>query len=215
MKLLIAEDDIFFRKLLEQILIPDYDVIVAQDGNEAWATLQRADAPQLAILDWVMPGMSGPQVCRNVRLCSRLDSIYLIILTAKNSVADVVSGLRAGADDYVTKPFGPEELRARVKIGKRILELKDDLAKRSAEATESSARETTLQQLLLSRPIRQRSESNPEDWPGVDAYLRQGSEARDSVLLQWHAVTRPGCSFLPEGSNLQLTSSRPWTISHE
>jgi phosphoserine phosphatase RsbU/P len=216
MKLLIAEDDIFFCRLLEQILMPDYDVILAQDGNEAWATLQQADAPQLAILDWVMPGMSGPQVCRRVRQCSRLDSIYLIILTAKNTVADIVSGLRAGADDYVTKPFSPEEIRARVKIGERILNLKDSLAERAAEANESSAREGRLQELLLSRPIRQRSDSNSEDWPRVDAYLRQGSEARDSMLLPWHAsITRPGCSPLPESSNLQLTSSSPWTISHE
>ena len=206
MKLLIAEDDIFFCRLLEQILVPDYDVIVAQDGNEAWATLQQPDAPQLAILDWVMPGMSGPQVCRRIRGCSRLDSIYLIILTAKNTVADVVSGLRAGADDYVTKPFSPEEIRARVKIGERILNLKDSLAERVVEANESSAREGRLQQLLLSLPCRQESDISQENWPGVDAYLRQGSEARD--------ITCKGCSLLYDRPNVQLTTSSPWTIPH-
>jgi phosphoserine phosphatase RsbU/P len=209
MKLLIAEDDIFFRRLLEQILAPEYDVILARDGNEAWAALQQPDPPQLAILDWVMPGMSGPQVCRRVRQGSRLD-MYLIILTAKNTVADVVSGLRAGADDYVTKPFSPEELRARVAIGKRILGLKTSLAERSAEAKESSARETLLQQLLLSLPFRQGSSTKEdEDWPGVEAYLklREGSEARD--------ITLEGCSLLPDRPNLQLTSGNPWTISHE
>src|ERR1700688_3388080 len=168
MKLLIAEDDIFFRKLLQQILAPDYDIILAETGNQAWTTLQQADAPKLAILDWVMPGMSGPQVCRRVRQCSRLDSMYLIILTARNTVADVVSGLRAGADDYVTKPFSPDELRARVKIGERILDLKDSLAERVVEANESSAREGRLQQLLLSLPCRQESDISQENWPGVD-----------------------------------------------
>jgi DNA-binding response OmpR family regulator len=208
MKLLIAEDDIFFRRLLEQILTPEYDVILARDGSEAWAALQRPVPPQLAILDWVMPGMSGPQVCRRVRQASRLD-MYLIILTARNSVADVVSGLRAGADDYVTKPFSPEELRARVAIGKRILDLKSSLAVRSAEATESSARETVLQQLLLSLPNRHGSNIDHEDWPGVEAYLklREGSEARD--------ITFEGCSLLPGRPNLHLTSGNPWTILHE
>jgi len=208
MKLLIAEDDIFFRRLLEQILAPEYDVILARDGNEAWALLQQPDPPQLAILDWVMPGMSGPQVCRRVRQGSRLD-MYLIILTAKNTVADVVSGLRAGADDYVTKPFSPEELRARVAIGKRILDLKNSLAERSAAAIESSARETLLQQLLLSLPFRHGSTIDREDWPGVETYLklRESSEARD--------ITFEGCSLLPDRPNQQLTSGNLWTISHE
>jgi DNA-binding response OmpR family regulator len=204
-KLLIAEDDILFRRLLQQILAPHYDVITTHDGNEAWAALQQADAPQLAILDWVMPGMSGPQLCRRVRQCSRLDSMYLIILTARNTVADVVSGLRAGADDYVTKPFSPQELRARVEIGERILKLKDSLAKRAVQASESSARETLLQQLLLSLPCCQGSDISQETW-GVEAYLRQGSEAID--------ISCHGCSLLSDRPNLQPATS-PWTISHE
>jgi DNA-binding response OmpR family regulator len=207
MKLLIAEDDVFFRRLLEQILAPHYDVILARDGNEAWATLQQSNAPQLAILDWVMPGMSGPQVCRSVRRCSRLDSLYLIILTARNTTADIVSGLRAGANDYVTKPFSPEELRARVKIGKSVIELKEALAQRSVEANESSAREIMLQQLLLNLPCRQGSDTNQEDWPGMQAYVKQGSEARN--------VTCQGCSLLGDHPRLYLTNSTPWTISHE
>jgi DNA-binding response OmpR family regulator len=207
MKLLIAEDDIFFRRLLKQTLAPDYDVILAQDGNEAWATLQQPDAPRLAILDWVMPGLSGPQVCRRVRQCSHLDSMYLVILTAKNSIADVVSGLRAGADDYVTKPFSPEELRARVKIGERILDLKDSLAERSIEADEASERETLLQQLLLSLPCRHGSDINQNNWPGAEAYIRQGSEAQDISCL--------GCSLLPDRPKMPVTNSSLWTIQHE
>jgi sigma-B regulation protein RsbU (phosphoserine phosphatase) len=206
MKLLIAEDDVLFRKLLQQILAPDYEVVTAQSGDEAWATLQQADAPQLAILDWVMPGLSGPQVCTKVRQCARLDATYLIILTAKNTLADVVSGLRAGADDYVTKPFAPEEIRARVKVGERILDLKASLAERAEEASDSWAREIRLQQILLSLSCRQAPNQNQEYWPGVDAYLRQGSVARD---IHCH-----GCGLLPDHSKVQPATS-PWILSHE
>jgi DNA-binding response OmpR family regulator len=125
MKLLIAEDDAFFRNIVKQVLSPEHELIFAENGDEAWAVLQQPDAPRLAILDWVMPGLSGPQVCRNVRACSRLASTYLILFTARNSTADIVSGMRAGADDYVTKPFAAEELRLRVNLGRLTLDLHD------------------------------------------------------------------------------------------
>jgi len=118
----------------------------------------------------------------------------------------VVSGLRAGADDYVTKPFGPEEIRARVKIGERILDLKASLAERAQEANDSWERETRLQQILLSLSCRQGSHSKQEYWPGVEAYLRQSSEARD--------INCNGCRVLPDHPNVQLATS-PWTPLHE
>jgi CheY-like chemotaxis protein len=146
MKLLIAEDDAFFREIVKQVLSPEHELIFAENGDEAWAVLQRPDAPRLAILDSVMPGLSGPQVCRNVRACTRLASIYLILLTARKSTADIVSGMRAGADDYVTKPFDPEEFRMRVKLGKLALDLHDAaevhamLAEQEPEVRTSSER---------------------------------------------------------------------------
>ncbi len=146
MKLLIAEDDVFFLKLLKQILAPDHELVLARDGSEAWAALQRPYAPQLAILDWVMPGLSGPEICRRVRASAPLSSMYLIILTAKNSAADIVSGLRAGADDYITKPPVPEELRARVTLGERVLALQDAVETQSALARQASERERRLRE---------------------------------------------------------------------
>jgi two-component system, cell cycle response regulator len=132
MKLLIAEDDRLFQKIVVELLAPDYDLILARDGIEAWAELQRPEAPRLAILDWVMPGLNGPQICRRVRACPPLSSIYLILLTAKNNEDDIVAGLRSGADDYITKPPLPAELRARIKVGERILALQDALQAQSA-----------------------------------------------------------------------------------
>jgi CheY-like chemotaxis protein len=125
MKLLIAEDDNFFRSLLQQILAPKYELVFAHNGDEAWAAMQRLDAPRLAILDWVMPGLSGPQLCRKVRSSERLSSMYLILFTGRNSKADIASGLRAGADDYITKPFDAGELRARIRMGERALDWQD------------------------------------------------------------------------------------------
>jgi two-component system, cell cycle response regulator len=152
MKLLIAEDDLFFQTLLQQILAPDYEVMMANDGDEAWAILQRPNAPRLAILDWVMPGLNGPEVCRKVRACPALSSLYLIILTSKNSEADIVSGLRAGADDYITKPPLAAGLRARVRVGERVLELQDAVNAQALVAGHASKRGRTLRDAFAGGP---------------------------------------------------------------
>lgn len=150
MKVLIAEDDPFFRRLLQQLLVPECEVSTVEDGVAACRRLQENDGPTLAILDWVMPGMAGPQVCREVRANPRISGAYLILLTAKNSSADILAGLRAGADDYVTKPFEPEELRARVRVGRRIIELQAALAAKETELETMRAREELLQTRVVS-----------------------------------------------------------------
>lgn len=124
-KLLVADDDVFFQRVIEGVLAPVYDLVIVPDGMEAWHELQRSQAPRLAILDWVMPGLTGPQICRKVRATVHLSSTYLILLTARNNESDIISGLRAGADDYITKPPLPAELRARIKMGERVLALQD------------------------------------------------------------------------------------------
>jgi sigma-B regulation protein RsbU (phosphoserine phosphatase) len=202
MKLLIAEDDIFFRRLVQKVLSRDHEVIVTGDGNEAWAALQLPAAPRLAILDWVMPGVNGPEICRRVRQSADLSSMYLILFTARNSSADIVSGLRAGADDYVTKPFDPEELRARVKVGETILGLHTALAAQLAAANEALRQEKQLRELLLSVPCRQRSALS-KDWPGIEGYLKQPVDAVGGDCQE--------CGLTVDRPHLQLTggSRRP------
>lgn len=134
MKVLIAEDQRVSRHVLETTLIKwGYDVVTCSGGSEAWQALQGEDAPQLAILDWMMPGMDGVEVCRKVRGAPDPRLIYIILLTARESRADMVAGLQAGADDYVAKPFDQEELKARMQVGVRVLELQKKLVDRESE----------------------------------------------------------------------------------
>jgi diguanylate cyclase (GGDEF)-like protein len=128
MKVLIAEDDSISRRMLEAFLVKwGYEVMVATEGEEAWGILQGNDAPRLAILDWMMPGRDGIDICRSVRQRKGRPYTYILLLTARGQKEDIVEGLEAGADDYVTKPFDPYELRARLRAGRRIVELQEQL----------------------------------------------------------------------------------------
>jgi diguanylate cyclase (GGDEF)-like protein len=128
MRVLIAEDNGVSRLILRSHLRKwGYEVVEAVDGDAAWAVLSQPDAPRLAILDWMMPGMDGIEVCRKVREAGREPYVYVILLTGRESREDVVTGLDAGADDYVTKPFDAQELRVRVRAGERICKLQTEL----------------------------------------------------------------------------------------
>ncbi|MBI3670341.1 MAG: diguanylate cyclase [Acidobacteria bacterium] len=128
MRILIAEDDPVSRRLLEKLLIKSgYEVVSTEDGASAWELLQAPDAPRLALLDWMMPGMDGVDVCREARKRVAGPYIYMLLLTAKDAMIDVIEGLESGADDYLTKPYNVQELKARLRVGKRILELEDNL----------------------------------------------------------------------------------------
>jgi diguanylate cyclase (GGDEF)-like protein len=125
---LVAEDDPMFRKILQNWLQSwDYKVIVAMDGTEAWSILQQERPSDLLILDWVMPGINGMELCRRVRERQSASYQYILIVTANDDRQDVVRWLEAGADDYLTKPFDKGELRARLRAGTRILTLQEDL----------------------------------------------------------------------------------------
>jgi DNA-binding response OmpR family regulator len=159
-KVLIAEDEPLFRKLLSQLLSFEFELTITEDGTTALARLREENGPVLAILDWVMPGMSGLEVCRELRASRRTAGIYVILLTARNSAADIVVGLRAGADDYVTKPVQAEELRARVQLGCRIIELRAALKTEVGALAVALAREKLLLNRLSLIPGRpQRRES--------------------------------------------------------
>lgn len=128
MNILVAEDDMIFRRLLEAALTGwGYRVTLARDGNEAWRALQSTDRPQLAILDWMMPGLEGIEVCRRLRASEGGMYVYVLLLTAKERKQDLVEGLRAGADDFLSKPFDHVELEARLRTGRRIVELEQRL----------------------------------------------------------------------------------------
>lgn len=128
MKILVADDDPVFRREVEALLEKwHYEVVAAADGKEAWQALREDDAPRLAILDWMMPGIDGLDICREVRQGRQEPYTYLLVLTARGEKQDVVAGLEAGADDYLTKPFDAAELRARLRAGRRILALQEAL----------------------------------------------------------------------------------------
>jgi diguanylate cyclase (GGDEF)-like protein len=128
MKVLIADDEAVSRWLLESSLRRwGYDVQVAHNGDEAWRMLQQPGAPQLVVFDWLMPGMDGLELCQAVRAHKLEPYTYIILLTTKRGQKDVVEGLEAGADDYISKPFDPQELKVRLRTGKRILYLMDQV----------------------------------------------------------------------------------------
>jgi diguanylate cyclase (GGDEF)-like protein len=128
MKILIADDDPVSCRLLEKLLSKwGYHTITAHSGTEAWQALEAEHAPRLALLDWMMPGMDGLEICRRVRARSSQPYVYIMLLTANDKVGNLVEGLESGADDYLTKPFHPQELRARLRVGLRMLELESSL----------------------------------------------------------------------------------------
>ena len=134
MRALIADDDrgttVILSKALQRWHV---DVAVAHDGMVAWNLLNEGNAPSLALIDWMMPGVDGPELCRRIRGNPALAHVYVIMLTGRDSRADMVMGLDAGADDYIIKPFDAEELRARVHVGIRVATLQERLNERVAE----------------------------------------------------------------------------------
>jgi len=128
MRILVAEDDPSLRRLLEEILARwGYEVVSVASGGEAWQVLQSEDAPRLAVLDWMMPGMDGVEICRRVRKELPEPYIYLLLLTAHHREDGLVTAMEAGADDFIVKPFKQDELKVRLRAGSRIIELQNEL----------------------------------------------------------------------------------------
>jgi len=176
MKILIAEDDPVSRRFLEVTLAKwGYQVIVTCDGNQAWEAFQR-ETPTIAIVDWMMPGIDGAEVCRRARAIETTMPPYLILLTAKSEKEDVVEGLCAGADDYITKPFNRHELHARIKVGIRIAELQKTVVDRVVELELALSRVKQLQGLLPICSYCKKVRDDQNYWQQVDTYISKHSE---------------------------------------
>ena len=130
MRILVAEDDSLARELLARHLVQwGYKITVARDGDEAWRALTSPDRPSLIVLDWMMPGLSGPEICRKLREANGQPFCYVVLLTSRSEPTDLIAGLTAGADDFVIKPFHPAELKARLEVGCRLIQQQEQLAR--------------------------------------------------------------------------------------
>jgi len=181
MKIVIADDDLIIRRILNATLRTwQHDLITLKDGNEAWNFLSSVAAPCLAILDWIMPGLDGTEVCRRLREQRPDDAIYLILLTAKTDKSNIVTGLAAGANDYIAKPFDEGELYARIRVGVRMLELQQKLADRIDELTQERARVQELQKLLPICAYCKKIRDDQNYWQGLENYFGKHADIRFS-----------------------------------
>ena len=173
MRILIADDErvstLMLGRTLEQW---GFEVVVAQDGVEAWERIVSDQPPALAIVDWEMPGLDGIELCRRIRATSLRSPVYVILLTARNSRQDLVAGLEAGADDYLTKPFDPDELRARIHVGQRTLGLIENIKR--------------LTGLLPICSYCKRIRSDQNYWEQVDSYITEHTD-----VLFSHGICPP------------------------
>jgi len=178
-KILIAEDEPVSRRILHHLLTEHgHDVIVTADGLQAWEVLQGHDAPPLAIIDWMMPGITGLQLCRLVHAAPDAELKYLILLTSKGEKADIVRGLAAGANDYVTKPFDKDELTARVDVGVRVIHLQIRLAERIHELQEALAHVNQLKGIIPICAQCKRIRDDQNYWQRVEKYIAKNIDAR-------------------------------------
>ena len=154
MRVLVAEDDLVTRLYLAGLLAKwGYDVTSVDDGECACEMLQQEDGPSLALLDWMMPGMDGVEICRRVRNRVRGRPVYLVLLTGRAQQEDVVHGLEAGADDYLIKPFDHAELRSRLRVGERVLDMAEQLQARVAELVRALGRVKQLEAVVDGGPL--------------------------------------------------------------
>lgn len=181
MKILIAEDEAVSRRLLEATLNKSgYETLATCDGAEALEALHQTDAPKLAIIDWMMPRMDGLGVCRELRKELNPEPTYVILLTARGDKEDIVAGLNAGADDYVTKPFNRQELLARVRVGERIVELQESLNQRVKELEEALRQVNQLQGMLPICSYCKKVRNDDDYWEQVEEYVTEHTEAKFS-----------------------------------
>jgi phosphoserine phosphatase RsbU/P len=187
-RILVADDDRPTAATLRGTLQSwGLDVVVGYDGRCAWELIQKDPTIGLAVLDWGMPGLDGPEVCRRIRLDPDRSHLHVVLLTARESRADLVAGLEAGADDFLSKPFDPEVLRARMNVGLRVLRLRTALADRVTELETALSRVKQLHGLLPICSYCKHVRTDGDYWQQVEHYVAQHSD------LQFSHGICPGC----------------------
>jgi sigma-B regulation protein RsbU (phosphoserine phosphatase) len=181
MRILIAEDDVVTATRLRGLLGSwQYDVVPVSNGTEALGVLESEEPPALAILDWVMPEMTGVEICRRVRERKIAVPTYIVLLTSKDASVDIVAGLDAGADDYLSKPFDPAELRARLRAGERIVDLQRRLLTHVQGLEEALANVRRLSGLLPICAYCKAIRDDSDYWHRVEEYVTDHSEVQFS-----------------------------------
>jgi len=184
MKVLIADDNTTTRRLLELLLMRwGFETICVSNGEKALQVMEQPDPPSIALLDWIMPGMDGLEICRRLRRRDSDTSPYILIVTGKNAKEDIVEGLEAGADDYIVKPVDAHELRARINVGVRIIKLQRALAERVRELEEEKKHVKTLQGLIPICMHCHRIRDDAEIWQRLETYIEKHSSAAFSHSL--------------------------------
>ena len=181
MRILIAEDDKTSCNILKALLTKQgYEVLETVDGAQALQEMQKPDAPSLAILDWLMPQMDGPEVVRRIRTVQSDQPPYIIILTVKSEKIDIVAGLDAGADDYLAKPYDPGELYARVNVGRRILAMQAAMAEKVHQLQNTLEHIKTLRGIIPICASCKKIRDDKGYWNQVEVYIRDHSDAEFS-----------------------------------
>jgi sigma-B regulation protein RsbU (phosphoserine phosphatase) len=184
LKVLVAEDEAVSRLLLTSTLTRfGYDVVAVEDGARAWEVLQGPQAPALAVLDWSMPGLDGPDICERIRARKGGSYTYVLLVTARSSKSDLVAGLSAGADDFISKPVDPDEIRARLRVGERVLRLEQSLAEQIHKLQEEKAHVQELQGMIPICMHCKRIRGQEQIWERVETYIEQRSGAKFSHAL--------------------------------
>lgn len=206
MRILIAEDDATSRIVLATALKNEgYDVVSTADGGAAWQHFQQPDAPPLAILDLVMPGIDGLELVRLVRSLPSSVPPYLIIVSTKSAKADVIAALDAGANDYLTKPFDAGELKARVEVGRRMIEMRFELADKVVQLEQALEQVQTLRGII---PICANCKNVRDDqgyWNKVETYLNDHTEAEFSHAVCPDCMKRLYPQFRDDDSGVRRT----------
>jgi phosphoserine phosphatase RsbU/P len=181
MRILIADDDDVSRHALQALLAKQgHEVVSACHGDEAWNALQVDEPPMLAIFDWMMPGLDGAQLCRRIRADNRLQNMYLMLLSIRGSKKHLLEGLRAGANDYIAKPFDYEELEARLFMSTQVVQLQFELARRVTELEDALARVKQLHGLLPMCSYCKSIRDDQDYWHRVEKYIGAHSGAQFS-----------------------------------